>query len=183
MPKDFLEKTLEDIIMENKEIISSKGFPQLYKRTIRQLRLPKGGIIDIFSYEIRNGVLYGKIFELKRQEMTVDSYKQICSYHYELLMNTLSHFTEVNIELYLVGHDVSEELFTIMAAGTNVKVLFYRYPINGIEFKEREPVKKYLKKCSINLCPYIKEEFSNNLYSSFLEDAEKNNYWNSLIYN
>ena len=42
MENDFLEKTLEDIVFENKENINKRGFPMLYKNLERQVYTKSG---------------------------------------------------------------------------------------------------------------------------------------------
>lgn len=49
---DFFEKTLEDIIIQNKDECIKRGFPSFYEITGRQCLLPSGSIVDIFSLEI-----------------------------------------------------------------------------------------------------------------------------------
>jgi hypothetical protein len=51
MTPDFFEETLESIIYEEKEECVKRGFPALYKHTVRQYILPSGRKIDLLTFE------------------------------------------------------------------------------------------------------------------------------------
>lgn len=55
MPNDFLEKTPEDIVFENRAVIHTKGLCKFRGTSFRQVILPSGKKMDIISYDIRNG--------------------------------------------------------------------------------------------------------------------------------
>src|SRR5579871_3922858 len=100
---DFLEKTLEDIIYDHKEIIHERGFSKFYKNTERQFRLPNGQIIDLFTFEIMDDILYFKIIELKRLELNLSSIWQIYSYFQFIWEQCVNRYKDVKYELILAG--------------------------------------------------------------------------------
>lgn len=170
---DFFEKTLEDIIIQNKEECIKRGFTSFLKHTENQFLLPNGAIIDILSFEINESVLYAKIFELKRECLTVAALLQCIDYGQEFYKSTANHFKEVKIELYIVGSDADENLLKIATWGVNMTLIFYEYKVDGIKF-DYDPPENYPANYNIytkNLFPY------NDTYlaagKSFIEKIKK----------
>ena len=55
MPNDFLEKTLEDIVYENRYVMHEMGLSRFKSHAYRQVILPSGRKIDILGFEIKDG--------------------------------------------------------------------------------------------------------------------------------
>lgn len=140
MPQDFTEKTLEDIIIENKDKISERGFPAFYQNVVRQFKLPSGKIIDILSFMIVEDILMVKIFELKRDEIKIDGLCQISDYAYEFFCFTFPHFSNVQIDKFIVGSDASKEVISINDLQIGIELYLYKYTINGLFFKKFESI-------------------------------------------
>lgn len=144
MVNDFLEKTLEEIIFEHKDIIHEKGFIKFYEKTFRQFYLPSGRKIDIFSFQIKEDILYFKIVELKRECLTIESMIQISDYFYELMYMSVPIFKEVKYELVLVGRSLDEKLMFIPDLGLGIDLFTYQYKIDGIYFHKVDKGIDYL---------------------------------------
>lgn len=136
MPADFLEKTLETIIHESYDECIKRGFPELYANRKRQFNVPDIGFIDIFSFEIRDDILYCKIIELKREKLTDQCFWQLCKYHHSILCLTFRHFKEVKIELILVGNDLDSKIFHLADLNVDMRFIVYSYSATGITFSE-----------------------------------------------
>lgn len=137
------EATLEEMIMNNLGFVQTRGFPKVYNKTIRQFRFPTGGICDVLSYEIVDNCLNCKIFELKRGELDIAALLQLLDYGADLARYSYFNFEKVNIELCLVGSDISAELFTLCAWGIDVKIILFDYKVDGIHFEEWESLGAY----------------------------------------
>lgn len=135
MPSDFLEKTLEEMVFFNQEEAINRGFPEFYKNTKNQFRLPSGKIIDIFSFEIIDDVFYCKIFELKRDQINIQTAYQAIGYGREVAKLTGSYYKSKDIQLYLVGSDMDTEFFNLSSWGANFHAYVYQYKIDGIKFE------------------------------------------------
>lgn len=133
---NFLEKTLEDIIYENRDIIQNRGFPKLLRHTKRQLKLPSGFIIDLFSFQIDTNVLHFKIIELKRDTITMDSIAQIGRYYDEISWLT-SAYPFVNYDLILVGKEIDNAALAAWRISQRLFLYTYKYDYNGIKFDQR----------------------------------------------
>lgn len=135
MPNDFLEKTLEDIIYENRNVIHTRGFMQIKDTAFRQVILPSGRKIDILGFDIKNGGLYCDIYELKRDTINSDAVCQAYNYYLELKHSTKDHFTSFSAQLVMVGRKY-EAVPILDALPIPVKVYNYEYRMDGIFFKE-----------------------------------------------
>lgn len=143
MPTDFLEKTLEDIIMGNPEKCVERGFPAFYKNIKRQVRLPSAGIVDIMSWEIFDNELSVNIIELKKSEISISTYTQVIQYGVDVLKATHSAFEKVNVQLYVVGSEISSDALNILSWGVNIHNVCYVYDYDGIRFtttKANDPI-------------------------------------------
>lgn len=131
--KDFLEKNLEDIIMDNKDIIHEKGFEPLLSRTFRQYKLPSNKIIDIVSAEPNGDELLLHIIELKKDDTTLATLIQAYGYLSELLTILSEGFKTVYCKVILVGKDAKDiPIMDFLAIPTEIYT--YKYGINGIMF-------------------------------------------------
>lgn len=133
MPSDFLEKTLEDIVFENKSIIHTKGFPKFKKNVFRQVAMPSGRKIDIFSYEIKDGKLYADIFELKLDRINTDAVCQAYNYFSELFQVIEGGFRSFDIHIVLIGRKYDTiDIFNKM--NLSYSCYTYDYTMDGIMF-------------------------------------------------
>ena len=136
MKNDFLEKTLEDIIFENKDVISERGFPSLYKNTERQYQI-NSKRIDLFSYEEVDNVFYFKIFELKRDVVHPDAFHQIADYFWQIGVSLKDKgYTDCKYELYLIGNDFHSDLFNYCFISEFLHLYQYKYDYDGIKFEK-----------------------------------------------
>lgn len=139
----FTEKTIEDIIMTNLEKVVDRGFPTFYSNVKRQYRLPSGLIMDIFTWEVVDDVLYFKIIELKRRKIVFTDLWQICAYYVEVTGRTNFSFSEVRGEVILVGSCIDQEIRNVMSLGLSVDIYKYSYDFNGINFYKWEKVNSW----------------------------------------
>lgn len=135
MPNDFLEKTLEDIIYENRNIIHTRGLPELKRNAFRQVILPSGKKIDILGFEIQDGNLSCDIYELKRETINADAICQAYGYFQELKSLTKNHFRTFNAKIFMVGKKY-EPVSVLDALDISVQVFTYQYQMDGIRFLE-----------------------------------------------
>lgn len=132
MPNDFLEKTLEDIIFENKSTIFLRGIPEFLKRTFRQFILPSGKKIDIISFEILEEELFVQIWELKRDVINIDAICQAYDYLWEF-MGAVHDFKKINSEIILIGKQYNP--ISIMSdIKSKISIFTYSYGMDGITF-------------------------------------------------
>jgi len=135
---DFLEKTLEDIIYENQDTIHERGFPALHNNTYRQFPLPSGRFIDLLSFTIEKNVIYISLFELKKENLNIDSLLQLLSYGSEVRVLCSPHFSRVEMDMVLIGSDYDEKIGALLAEMLPVEIYLYKYLINGIFFKRMQ---------------------------------------------
>lgn len=135
MIMEFLERDLEDIIIENKHHIHERGLCKLYSNVVRQFALPNRTIVDLFSWEVVDNVCYCQVFELKRNVINRDAYFQIIEYHKELLrILCSSDFASFKIDLILIGKNSCDEIWYSCFLGDNLKMYSYSYNYDGIRF-------------------------------------------------
>jgi len=135
MLNDFFEKTVEDIIFENKDIIHTRGFMKLKEHSFRQVYLPSGKKIDILGLEINNGNLFCDIYELKKKVINADAICQAYNYYTELKCITRGYFASFDAQIIMVGKTY-EPVSVIDALPVKIKVYSYDYKMDGIRFKE-----------------------------------------------
>lgn len=163
MGVDFLEKTLEEIVFENKDTVKDRGFMSFYQHTFRQYYLPSGKKIDIFSYEIVDNILYFRIVELKKECLNYAAFKQIMVYFFEVLEHTLGHFSKVEGKLTLVGKILDTDAFLLSENGGLLEFYLYKYTYDGIYFKKvfphspDEPPMPETLKPNIQFCEKLSE--------------------------
>lgn len=134
MPTDFLEKTLEDIIFENRHRIHERGFPSFFKNAQRQYRLPSGKIIDILTWEVRGDVLHAKVIELKKDNNGESAFWQAIDYCGELFMAVFHEFTNIYIQPIICTNYLSNNIENLMYIRSNVVAVSYKYEYGGIAF-------------------------------------------------
>lgn len=137
----IMEQTLEDIIMDNQELVVKRGFPLFYENVIRQFRLPSGKICDIVTFQVVNDEINCKIFELKKGELGIGALTQLLEYGAEFCKYASWAFKAVDIEIILIGNDISYDLFNMYLWGLNISIVTFDYKIDGIHF-ERDNYRK-----------------------------------------
>jgi|SRR6185369_4645310 len=132
---DFIEKTLEDIVFENKETICERGFPFLLDHTFRQFYLPSKRKIDLFSYSINEQSFSCRIFELKRECLMPKHILQVLEYALEIFYN-LKPYYDVHIEKFIIGNDIDKPTAALIEDKLDFEAYTYRYCYNGLFFKK-----------------------------------------------
>lgn len=131
---DFLEKNLEDIIYDNQNDISKRGFNEILQITERQFRLPSGKIIDLLTLDIVGDVLCVNIIELKKGVIDSAAFFQGLNYYNEFLSIVLGCFADVKAELILVGNSATQEIRDLLPLNAPVVPYLYKYDYDGIYF-------------------------------------------------
>ena len=133
---DFLEKDLENIIVENKETIHQRGFEVMLSNTIRQYKLPSGKIIDIVTYEQSDDEILLYIIELKRGN-TKEALLQAYGYFAELYTEIKPMFNSIIPKIIIVGREITEvPIANYLTVPTECYT--YTYDYNGIQFQLRK---------------------------------------------
>jgi len=136
---NFLEKTLEDIIMSNLDKMPSKGLDIFYENTVNQISF-WNGILDIFTWEEVDDVLFCRIIELKKDFVDEDAFWQVFNYKLDLFVfihEKHKHIKDIKIELVLIGHSFKENVCFI-SSYAGLKLYKYAYGIDGIVFMEQD---------------------------------------------
>ena len=136
MENDFLEKTLEDIVFENKFNIKERGFPMFYENLDRQVYTKNGKIMDLVNFEEKDGVYYFTIYELKKGKIDFSAYSQVLSYYFEEVIRVKSLFKNFKVNLVLIGNSYEENVLIACAASDIIDVYIYKYDYNGIIFEK-----------------------------------------------
>lgn len=144
MPNDFLEKTLEDIIFENKNVIHSYGLPRFKSKSFRQVILPSGKKIDILGFEIIKGYINFDIYELKREIINPDAISQAFGYLDEIVNLINGSFKGWSAEIIMVGKKY-DPLSMIKYSTVPIRVYTYDYRLNGINFTEASRNQRYFE--------------------------------------
>lgn len=137
MPNDFLEKTLEDIIFENKAEIHKKGLPKFRSNTFRQFYLPSGKKIDIISFDLYQGTLWVDLYELKKDTVDTASICQAYNYLHEFTGLIHGGFNDCHINIIMIGKKY-EPISLLNAMNINISVFVYDYGMNGPQFLKQE---------------------------------------------
>jgi RecB family endonuclease NucS len=95
MPSDFLEKTLETIIVDNYKIISERGLALPYRHIDRQFQLPSGKIIDIVNWQVDDKVIRLSVLELKKDAGTEQALWQLLRYVDEITQYLIGWFEDI----------------------------------------------------------------------------------------
>lgn len=140
--ENFIEKTIEEIIFENRDRIHEKGLENVfYKNAERQFYLPSGKEIDILTWEVEGDEIKVSIIELKKDAINEAAYWQIFGYYDELIGICFTNFKKFHFTLVLIGSSVC--LNVNLACGLTNKVNVYKYSYNfdGIRFEKlnKEP--------------------------------------------
>lgn len=131
---DFTEKTLEEIIFENRDKVSERGFPFFLKNSIRQFILPSGLKVDLFSFEINEDSICCRVFELKKENLDTDSLCQLLRYCTEIYSLLIPHFTNISIDKFLIGKKVCDDLSLLHLHLVDVELYTYTYNFDGVFF-------------------------------------------------
>lgn len=143
MDASTYESTLEGMIINNIGFVQMRGFPELHSTINRQFLLPTGKVCDIFSYELKDNTFNCKILELKRGELGIAALLQLIEYGELVAKHSVWSFDKVNIELYLIGSEINNELLSLFGWGLNVKLLTYEYKFDGIHFDPFTPLGEF----------------------------------------
>lgn len=137
MPNDFYEKTVEDLIFDNRANIHLHGLPKFRNTSFRQFVLPSGKKMDIISYDIIEGNLIVDIYELKRLSIDTDAVCQAYNYYTELLSITSSRFRSVEIQIIMIGRTFAPiPIFEKM--NLPFSVYTYDYKFTGVSFQKHQ---------------------------------------------
>lgn len=162
MPSDFLEKTLEDIIFENKDCIHNYGLPKFKKTTFRQFILPSGKKLDIFSYDLIDGHIVIDIYELKRYEINTDAICQAYNYFMEVTQFTAGKFKSIDIHIIMIGR-YYDPVMIFEKMNLPFSVYTYDYQLNGMTFIKRQD-RKLAKTPNDDFCFGLWGFGSNSIY-------------------
>lgn len=133
MASDFLEKTLEDIIYENRKVIHLRGLPKLRTNAYRQFILPSGKKIDILAFEIFEGTLRCDIYELKKDIINSDAICQAFGYYQEIKCLTKPFFRRIEARILMIGRKY-EPVSVLDSLPIPIDVYTYQYLMDGISF-------------------------------------------------
>jgi hypothetical protein len=136
MEVDFLEKNLEDIIFENKDIIHMRGFPEIKGDLFRQFVNHNGKRLDLFSVDKSDeNVRNVSIYELKKGKIDHDAYFQLVGYFFDFCVeNKKNNYGNFNLQLYLIGSEVDEHVLISASLSEFVHIYTYKYEYDGIRF-------------------------------------------------
>jgi len=133
MPSDFLEKTLEDIVYENRYEIHNRGLCRIKRTAFRQVYLPSGRKIDILAYDLIDGHLYFDIFELKKDCINTEAVAQAINYLDEINQLIKGAFRGHTAKIIMVGRKCEQMPFLDYLT-VPVSVYTYDYQMEGISF-------------------------------------------------
>ena len=134
---NFIEKTLENIIISNLEKMPSRGLDIFYKNTVNQIAFDTK-IADIFTWEEVDDVLHCKIIELKKDQVDVSALLQVFNYKVDLFLSIFKNYPyikDIKINLVLIGSAFDENV-EFMSFDLGIKLYKYRYDIDGVFFDE-----------------------------------------------
>jgi len=189
---DFLEKTLEDIVFENKNEIHLYGLPKFKSTAFRQVILPSGRKIDILGFEINNGHLDFDIYELKRDFINIEAVCQAYNYLEEIKGLIKGHFKSWGASIIMVGKRY-DPISVLDAMSLPINVYTYDYQLTGISFSKQRHGGNYYsdhKHFSLGLWAFGTKQLSYNnnpssiAFHSVLKSYISNNnvFENSLSY-
>lgn len=136
---DFLEKNLEDMIFQNRRILANRGFPAHESNMIRQMPIPSGGRVDLFSYELEGGdTIRCTVFELKKGRLDAESVLQVSQYASEIQRLLQPYFQNITVKKVLVGNDYSLKFTVLFEYMETIEVYLYKYLVDGIRFKKSQ---------------------------------------------
>lgn len=136
MENDFLEKTLEDIVFENKEMINKRGLTMLYKNLERQVYTKSGKIMDLVNFEEKDGIYCFTIYELKKGKIDFLAYSQILTYFFEETIRVKKLYKGFKVNLVLIGNSYEDNVLIACATSDIVDVYTYKYDFDGIKFEK-----------------------------------------------
>lgn len=137
MPSDFLEKTLEDIIFDNRHCIHNHGLPKFRKTIFRQFVLPSGKKLDIFSYDLIDGHIVIDIYELKRNAINTDAICQAYNYFMEVNGFIAGKFKSIDIHIIMIGR-YYDPVMIFEKMNLPFSVYTYDYKLNGMTFVKHQ---------------------------------------------
>lgn len=139
MPSDFLEKTLETIIVDNYKIISQRGLVLPYRHIDRQFPLPSGKIIDIVNWQVDNNIIRLSVLELKKDAGTEQALWQLLRYVDEITQYLIGWFTDIEVDAVLIGDSISDNIQNLLLIShERLKIYTYQYDFDGIKFTRRD---------------------------------------------
>lgn len=143
----FLERSLEDIIYQtsNKELRKRGLLIGGFKK--RQVKIGNYGTADLVTFKHVPNVFQGKImshdfkvtiYELKKDEITLNTFAQACRYR-EGILRYLNEVREIDadiqVDIVLVGKRINGGDFTYtIESMVDTYVCLYDYRHDGIDF-------------------------------------------------
>lgn len=168
---NFLEKTLEDIIMSNLDKMPSKGLDVFYKNTVNQIPFDTK-IADIFTWEEIDDVLHCRIIELKKDCVDEAALWQIFNYKIDLFLfifKKIPYIKDIKIDLILIGSSFNENI-ELISSYLGLNLYTYKFDIDGIVFQKYNHWfndniinENYKNKLSINIDIAKEETFTDNI--------------------
>jgi len=141
MPNDFLEKTVETLIFENKRDIERYGLCKFRSTVFRQLILPSGKKLDIFAFDLVDGHIYIDIYELKLECINTDAVAQAYNYLVEIADLIKGDFKSYDFHIIMIGKRY-EPIPIFEKMNFPYSVYTYDYQIDGMRFNLRQKVKR-----------------------------------------
>jgi hypothetical protein len=145
----FLEKNLEDIIFEtDNSRLNERGFV-IFGRKYRQVRLGDAGVCDIITivYSKKTKKHHITIYELKKDNVNIDTYFQALRYANELenlILKRGLNIDNIKIQIMLCGQQVygDKNLINILNFyRDHVACFSYYYDFDGLQFNLYTPDK------------------------------------------
>lgn len=146
----FLEKNLEDIIFETKNISLIERGLDINGLKIRQLRIGNYGISDLVTFNRKSWISSNEylhqsieitVFELKKDKIDANSMMQAFRYIKGIsrFLDEKGYFNETNItyRVVVVGKEICKGDFIYLSDNIeNLNCYTYDYEFNGIKFKK-----------------------------------------------
>jgi hypothetical protein len=161
---NFLEKDLENLIIDtDKNKLLENGL-YIGNKKIRQLNLGANGILDIVSYEKRYDntnkvpVIYIRIYELKRDTVCMNTIKQLSRYYLAVSEYVKSRYLKseglftFQINLVLIGSNFNfndSNFITSAFLIKNLEIFTYSLQNKNIFFTKVDLEKVYRKSLKI----------------------------------
>lgn len=146
----FLERDLENIIWDNihyKEDIRKligKGLTCLYDlpTTVRarQLRIGNYGIADMVTLNRNSDNIYVTVYELKKDEINIDSLIQAARYSRGITkyLNARFEHWHLYVDIVLIGNKINQSdwVYLFNSFVNDVSIYTYDFDIDGLRFIE-----------------------------------------------
>jgi hypothetical protein len=137
--KSNLEKDIENIIFDNKDVIHQFGFIEFLTKTFRQFLLPSGKKIDLLTFEKIDDEIYLNIIEIKKDEISGQSgIVQAYEYASELIDSLFSAtgISTIYLKIILVGYTTKDLSLTKFLTFLPDIYTYDMNPLKGISFNQ-----------------------------------------------